>query len=872
MHWIRRLIWRIEGLFGNERVESELDEELRYHVQREIRAKIQEGMNPKEARRQALVEFGGVERTKEQVRDARGGRLLNDLVRDVRFALRSLRRTPIFTAVALVSLAIGVGANTAIFSVVNGVLLRSLDYPDADRLHFVTIARPDYSAPFSDADLLRGIEANDDLVSLAGWKRQQFTRMTDQGAEIISGAWVTSGAFEVFGVSPILGRSFTPDDDLTVVLSDRFWQAEFGGVREVVGETLDLDGMEYTIVGVMPPGFRMLGVREGGIWVPRRISEPPRRGPFHIWAVARLGSSGSQERFEQHMRRIEDRVREQYSEGTSEWMYRARPLKEVIVGRTRPTLLLLFAAVGCVLLIAVGNVTNLLLARGTAQQRGIALRSALGADRGRLVRQALTESAVLGLLGALLGIAIAWGCVEVFSAGASSFVPRMDEVTVDGRVLAFGLLVGLGAALAAGTLPALSVPCGKLSSVLSEGGWSKTTGARRGTVRRVLVVGQFSLASGVLIVSLLVVKGLVHLESADLGFDGNGVVMFRPSLPRDPYEDPESWDAFFAALEQRLQAIPGVTNVGYSSSLPPDRLAMTNNYVVQGEEPTTSERQPVAEWIAVSERYFETLGIQTLHGRTFKTSDRAGEQEVAVVNEAFVRRHFADRDPIGERLKSAGPSDPWMTIVGIVGDVAYAGGAAAGMSPTVYTPYRQSWRGSSPFVVVRSVGDQGSVLRQIRAQLTELEPRAPLLDDATMEELIGASTATERARSVLLSIMALLALIPAATGVFGVLSYHVRLRGPEMALRRALGAPNGQLVRTVMKEGTRLASMGVVIGIVLALAVSRGLTAFLYGVSPTDVTIYVGAGLALATVAVSACLVPSTHVLRLDPVTVLREE
>lgn len=876
MRWLRGLAHRIRALLATRRIEDELDEEIRFHLERDIERNVRLGMNAREARRQAYLRFGGVEVIKEQVRDESGVRWIKDLIQDARYALRGLRKAPVFTIAALLSLGVGIGVNTAIFSVVNGVLLRPLSYPEADHLYLVRIRWHDYSSPLSDADLLGFMEGRQHLASVAGiWFRSGgFTVATPDGPEVVRGAWVTDAITGVFGVSPIVGRSFAPDDELAVLVSHRYWRTRLQGSRAAIGSTIELDGQAFSIVGVMPPGFSLPGHEEGDIWALGRVREPTRRGPFYLRVIARLREGTTPDLAEAELRSVELRVREGYPESASNWRYYMLPLKQVVVGGARSTLILFFGAVACVLLIAVANVVNLLLARGTFRQREIAMRSALGAGRGRLVRQLITESTILGTLGALIGLALAAVMMDVFSTGASAIVPRMNEVDIDASVLGFALLLGLACGTIAGTLPALTLPWSRLGELLKEGGRGGTAGGRRGKTRKLLVVAEFALALSVLICAGLLIKSLVRLQTADLGIDEAGVVTFRLALPDDPYSEHSAFDNFLTVLEQRLGALPGVNTVGFSTALPPDGLGLTNNYTVEGEEPGPGEPRLTAEWLLVTGSYFDALRIPLRRGRSFTPSDREGQPGVVVVNEAFVRKHFPGEDPLSKRLKSGSwsPEAPWLTVVGVVGDVTYRSGAAGGVHPTVYTAYRQNLAWHAPYVVMRARGDPESLVSQVRREVRALEPRTPLRDVATMEQLVRGSTAVERFRGLLLSLLAAVALVMAATGIYGVMSYHVASLRRETAIRRALGARNVQVVGAVLRQALLLAALGVVVGSAGALLLTRALTAFLFEVTPTDATAFAGAALVLIAVAMVACLVPSVRAARVDPVNVLREE
>jgi predicted permease len=889
MAWLHGLTHQLTRLFSRGRVEHDLDEEIRYHLERDIERRIAAGEPEADARRGAQMRFGAVENIKEQVRDETGVRWIEDFVQDVRYGLRGLRRTPVFTAAALISLTVGIGANTAVFSVINGVLMRPLPYPDQDRLQYLQVEWRDFKGPLSDADFLQVEAQQERFGPVVGYSPTSFTLATPDGPVAVAGAWTTHQLVDVFDINPFLGRGFLPDDEFVVLVSYEYWQTRYGGAGDALGRSLDLDGSSYRIIGVMPPGFSLPRQEEGHVWMLRSIAEPPRRGPFYIRAVARTAEGLPPRDTRDLLRAVEVDVRTRYAASAGEWQYAATPLKEVIVGSLDAafhgseedrvigarTLTVLMAVVFCVLLIAVANVINLLLARGAMREREVAMRTALGARRGRLVRQLLTESAILGLVGGVGGLVLAAGVVELIIANGASLVPRLDEVTIDARVLGFALLLGTAAGLIAGLVPALTFKHGRMTDVLKEGGRVGTGGRPRGATRHALVVGEFALTLTVLIVSALLVKSLVKLQHADIGIEAADVVTFRLFLPDDPYSQQQEFNTVLTALERRLGAIPGVQDVGFTTSLPPNRLSMTNNYVIEGGALDPAGYQPTAEWVFASHGYFDALQIRQARGRTVGESDRFDDPGVIAVNEAFARRHYPDRDPIGRRVQSGNfdPEGNWLTIVGVVGDVVYEAGAAGGVNPTVYGPLSQAPQWYQAFyAVVRTTGDPEALVPALRAAVADVEPRVPLRSISTMDELVRGSTAAERFRSALFTALALLALMLAATGVYGVVSYNVTSAQRDTAIQRAMGASNIRVFRNVLRQGLVLATLGAGLGLAGAGIFSRMMRALLYDVSATDLAVYSGAVLAMLGVAVLACLLPSIRASRTDPMVVLREE
>jgi putative ABC transport system permease protein len=713
----------------------------------------------------------------------------------------------------------------------------------------------------------------DDPALFGAYDDAGFTMSASEGPEMVFGAQVTQSFFDVLDVPPVIGRHFTVDDDFAAIISHEFWQSRLSGTSNVLERSLELDGNLFSIVGVLPSNFQLPWSGEGEVYTLLRINEPPRRGPFYLRTLVRVDGEVDTESFRGQLSAVGERTKSLYPQGTDEWRYTIRPLKEAVVGDAGRTLMLLFAVVGCVLLIAIANVANLELARGTAREGEVALRSALGANRNRLVRQMLTESAVLGMIGAALGLLLAWIGAEALGAAASAFIPRMESVSLDNRVLVFALTVGLLSGLFVGVVPAISMSWKRLNTQLGAARRGSGAGTRRSHLRRALVITEFALALMVLLASGLLLRSLIRMQSAELGFDQHGVVAFRIALPADPYSGAEEFDAFFAHLEHRLTSGAGISSVGYGTGVPPDRYFMANNYTVQGQEPAPGGVQPVCPWVASDENYFETLGIALKRGRTFDETDRAVGVGSVVVNEAFERSHFPGESAVGKRLKGGAwnPDAPWLTIVGVVGDVSYRG-IREESHRTVYIPYAQAGRRRTPWVMIRHELMAETVIQQIRREIVTLDSRVPMHDVWTLDQLVRESTATGRSLSTLFSVLALVALVLAATGIYGVIAYHVNIQRRDIAIRQALGSPRAGVVGRVLREGLALAAIGVVLGSGGAYMLARGMSSLLYGTSPTDITSYVGTALLLTATAFLACLIPSVRASRADPVAVLRED
>jgi predicted permease len=869
------IVQALRAIFRRSRVEDELDEELRDHVHRELARQIANGVDPKDAVRQASIRAGNLEAAKEGVRDERGGRWLTDAATDVRVGLRGLRRSPGLTAAVVLSLGLGVAGTTAISSVVHAVLLRSMAYRDASQLYFVRVWWNSFSASLSPADFEALREQGPSLVPVAAFffPDDGFTMMAASGPEVVRGAFITDELTTVLGVAPIVGPGFSADRNAPeALIGYDLWQSQFGGRPDVIGRSLTLDGRSQTIVGVMPASFDVPGEHENQVWARGFWRAPRARAPFYVLVVVRLPKDLAPDVAASKLTEVIGPILRDRFGTKLDWRYGLRSIQDAVVGDSRRTLMLALGAVGLVLLIAILNVANLLLARGTARAREFAVRASLGASRGRLARQLLAESAMLGIFGGVLGLGLADLALSLTRGTALTIIPRMHEVQFNVPVALFAVGTGIVSGLLAGTIPVWRVSWGGLADSLRDGGRTTGEGRRQGTARRVLVALEIAVTLTVLAGAALLAKTLMRLEQTDPGFVPTGVVSFRLTLPDGSYP-PDRTGPFVIDLESRLRAIPQVTSVGYSGALPPNRLYYTNDYLVEGKVSDT-RNAGVAVYVEASPAYFQTLGIRLIQGRAFDSSDRQNGQRVAIVNEAFVRKHFPTGDVIGKRLTRGGANRPpqWTTIVGVAADVPYESGVWGGAAETVYEPFAQNLWQSAPYFVVKSNGDPATLIASIRETVRAVDPMLPLRDAATMDERLQHSTLAPRFRSWLALALAAVALALALTGIYGVMAYHVTQRHRETAIRRALGARGDQIVAQVLASGARLAGVGIVAGLAGALAVTRSLRSVLYQVEARDPAVLVAVASVLTGAALLACLVPAVRAARVDPMTILRDE
>jgi predicted permease len=869
----------LRAIVRRSRVEDELDEELRDHAQRELQRQLRTGLPSVEAARQARFRIGNIEAAKDAVRDERGGRWIGDAVDDLRIGMRGLRRNPGFASAVVLSLILGVGGTTSVFSVVHAVLLNPLPYRDAQQLHLVRVWWNSFSAALSPADFLALRETSQPVgpVGAFSYPDAGFTMLTASGPEVVEGAFVTAELPQVLGIAPARGSGFGGNPDAyEALISNDLWIRRFNGSHDVLGRGITLDGQSYAIVGVMPAGFDVPQFQQSNdVWIRARIDPPKRRGPFYMQLVVRLDRGLDPNFAGQRLTQLVVPVlRDRYGI-KNEWRYGLKSLQDTVVGDARGTLLIALGAVGLVLLISILNVSNLLLARGTTRARELAVRASLGAGRGRLARQFLTEAALLGLVGGVLGLAAATAAMQLARDSAVEIVPRIAEVQLNASIVIFALCVGIGAGLLAGLVPVLRLPWTGLADTLREGGRTTGEAKHQGRARRAFVAAEIALSLTVLAGAALLAKSLMRLETTNPGFNPAGLVSFRLSLPDNNVPDRARTGLFMADLGSRLRAIPQVTEVAVASGLPPDRSQFLNSCTLEGETADSRGAGLVAEQLVVDPGYFRTMGVPLLRGRNFAESDRDGTARVALVNQTFVRRHFAGQDPIGKRFKAGdwNSTSPWTTIVGVVGDVPYGpGGVWRGVDQTVYSPYAQNLWWTSPYVVLKVAGDPSSIVSAARAAVLAIDPTLPLRDVATMQERVRSSTRVPRFRSVVSLALAGVALALAVTGIYGVMSYHVSQRRRETAIRRALGAGRTQVVGSVVGAGLRLAMVGIVLGTAGALAMTRSLRAILYQVADRDPAVLGSAALLLFVAAALSCAVPAVRAAQVDPMVILRDE
>jgi putative ABC transport system permease protein len=807
---------------------------------------------------------------------------MSDLVRDLRYGVRTLARSPGVTATAILAMALAIGANTAIFSVVNAVLLRPLPYPDGDRLlsvHQIWETSPGEHDVLSTDDVVELREGATDVMQVAAYFSPVggFAITGGGEPEQVAGTAMTAETFDVLGVHPALGRAFLPEDDRpgaepVVVLSHAFWQRRFGGDPGVVGRALSVDSRNHTIAGVMPAGFRFPRDTIADLWPIFRPERSSSRPPYYVSAIARPRAGAAKADVERALQSVTRRIQERFPDASADWRLDTAPLKDEMVGNVRPALLILLGAVALVLLIATANIANLLLARATARRKEMAIRAALGATWARLARQVVTESLILAGAGGLFGILLAlWGTELLVRLGPRN-LPRLQEAGIDLRVLLYTAGMTILSGILFGLAPAARATLVGLAPALLAGARGTTDRAGR-RLRSLLVVSEFALAVMLLCGAGLLIRSFVRLQDVSPGFDAGGILTASISLPEARYSDGPARSAFFRELVERAGNLPGVRAAAISMALPPNLLVMTNPYTIEGRPLPPGRNPPAVAQLLIGGDYFHALGVPLLRGRDFTAADVAAAPQVIIISETMAATLFPGADPIGQRMQlgDPDPASPWVTIVGVAADVKYTGLDRA-PEPTMYTPYEQNLWWPTMYLLVRSSVDPAGLATAVRSQVAALDPLLPVARVRTMDELLGQSVAEPRFRTTLLGIFAAVALLLATVGIYGVLSYTVGQRTQEIGIRMALGARRHDVLALVLRQGIALAGLGVAIGLAAAAALSRVLAGLLFGVGPMDLATFGAVSFLMLAAALLACYVPARRATRVDPIVALRTE
>jgi putative ABC transport system permease protein len=873
----------LRNLFLSRRVEMDLDEEMHSHLEMLTEENIRAGMPPQEARRSARIELGGIEQVKEQVRERRVGNWLHSVFADCRYGARQLRKNPGFTFVAALTLALGIGANTYIFSVVDALLLRPIKFPDPGRVVALWERVPN-----------AGLDRNELApANFLDWQAQNhvFDHMAAQDwwdanlggvdrPEHLHGFLVTPDYFAAVEAQPMLGRAFLPEEgtpgkDHVAMLSYGIWRDHFAADPSVVGRPVLLNGIDYTVVGVMGPDYNYPSGAQ--IWASLAFSPQSgaNRGSHYLHGVAHLGAGISLQQAQAEMSAIGARLAKQYPRTNIGRDVKAMPLIESEVGQERAPLVVLLVAVGLVLATACANISNLLLARASSRQRETAIRAALGATRRRLIRQWLVESMLLGLLGGGLGVLLAFLCLEVqvirIPPEFARMIPGWGKIAINTPVLLFTTFISLGTGLVFGFLPALRASRPNVNDSLKEGAPSTGFGRRHRLLRNALIVSEVALSLALLVTAGLMMKSFIRLECVFPGFNPNRLLTMFIALPDAKYTSSEPTANFYERLIERVQNLPGVQGAAVANMLPLGGMNSTSTIRIEGRPEPPAGQEPEANSRSVSASYFRTMQIPILRGREFASEDSAKGRLVVAVNKAFAARFWPGEDPLGKRMRLTGPlrDQPWRTVVAVVGNIQYELNVPA--PAEMYFPLRQQAR-STMALVVRTSPDPRSLEASVRAQVAALDRDQPVFDIMTMDDLRSVSLIGWRLGGTLMTAFAGFALALAALGLFGVIAYTVKERTHEIALRMALGARPQEVFRLIVGQGMTLALMGLVAGLPLALGMGRAVAGLLYGVSPNDFATFAGVAAILAAAAFAACYIPARRAMRADPWTALRNE
>ena len=807
---------------------------------------------------------------------------METLLKDVRYGVRMLVRNPGFTIVSVIALALGIGANVAIFSVVNGVLLSPLPFKEPDRLMMIRETKLPQFPEFSVAsgNFLDWKKQNTVFERLVAFRGSSLNLIGTGDPERLIGLKVTEGFFAMLGAQPQLGRDFLVEEDQpgrnnVVVISHGLWQRRFGGDSKILNQAITLSGQSYTVIGVMPDTFRFGGGAEvTELWTPMAFTaqEAQNHGGHYVAAIGKLRPGVTLDQASSEMSTIAGRLAAQYPGANTGWDVKIIPLLEYSVRTIKPALLVLLVAVAFVLLIACANVANLLLARAAGRQREIATRTALGAGRWRIVRQLLTESMLLALAGGVVGLLLAkWG-TDLLLTLAPSDLPRMSNVSVDGRALAFTVVITFLTALIFGLVPALQASKPNLNETMKDAGRGSTEGGRRKFIRSTLVVLEVASALVLLVGAGLLIKSFWRLQKVDPGFNPDNALTAWVSLPKTKYPEDSQKVLFFQQLIERVNALPGVQAAGAAHVVPMTGDDYVLGFEVDGRPPLPPGSSQSTNYYTVTPDYFKAMGIPLRRGRVFTERDTEDSPPVAVVNETMVQKIFPNEDPIGKRITfdDRDKNPEWFEIVGIVGDVKQYGLDQPTTMQT-YEPYTQQ-PPSSMMLVVRSAGDPTNLSAVIRSEVLKLDKEQPTTYIKTLNEYFAISVAQQRFSVVLLGVFAAVALVLAAVGIYGVLSYAVTQRTHEIGIRMALGAGRRDVFRLVVGRGMLLSVIGVASGLVAAFALTRLMASLLFGVTATDAVTFASVAGVLLVVALLACYIPARRATRVDPLVALRYE
>ncbi|HVN82549.1 MAG TPA: ABC transporter permease [Terriglobia bacterium] len=809
---------------------------------------------------------------------------MDNLVKDFRYALRMLRRNPGFTALVVFTLALGIGANSAIFSIVNAVLLRPLPFHDPERVVFVweTLQREGID---------QGVAS---IPNFFDWKEQSRS-FEDMGAafylpetgfnltmggepERVSGGMASAGFFAVLGVKPAVGRLFNPEEDRpggapVALISHGLWQRRFGSSPEFIGRTIGVDAVPRTLVGVLPPAFDAVGKID--LWVPRILSRSEPRGDHNVGVIARLRLGVSLQQAQSEMETIARRLEQQYPDTNKGWGVKVVPMAQVYSGPIAPALLVLEVAVGFLLLITCANVAGVLLARASARQKEIAIRVALGADRWRVVRQLLTESVVLALAGGLLGLLLAgWGIGSLRSQ-LPDYIPRLTSMDIDLRVTVFTIGVSLATGLLFGVVPAFKASRGELAETLKEGGGKNAPGSGSQKTRSLLLVGEVALSLVLSIGAGLLTKSFIRLAGVNPGFQADNLLTMTLALPGEKYPEEHQRLAFYRTLLEKVKELPGVKSAAAVSILPlrSNFLNMRVNvgpFQIEGLPPAQPGHEPSADFRIVTRDFFESMSIPLVSGRSFSEQDTRDKPLVILVNETMARRYFSGQDPIGKRLSTLPATSAPREIVGVVKDVRLQA-LGSQVQPGIFLPHSQEpWPRMN--LVVRTLTDPVALSTAIRQEVLAIDKEQPVANVQTMRQVISDSVMPQRLSMALLSAFAMLALVLAIVGIYGLTAYSVSQRTREIGIRMALGAQPANVLQMVIRKGVFITLLGIGIGIVGALAVTRGLSGLLYGVTTSDPVVFAGIAILLTIASVLACFLPARKAVRVDPMEALRYE